>query len=112
MLAIVRQDVGPRAQVEFERELCTRLHCPRCVATRDFFRSLGKVTVAAATCPECGEVCDPLLTHKLDGSEDYLDRTLAELGLPPYDIVTGREGLTMRHYLLRADRELALGSIA
>lgn len=112
MLDLVRAEVGPRAQVEFERELCTRLRCPRCDHTRDFFRSLGKVTIAEATCPECGEVCDPLLTHKLDGSEDYLDRTLAELGLPPYDIITGREGMTMKYYLLRADRELALGSIA
>lgn len=112
LLEIVRRDVGDRAQVEFERELCTRLHCARCDETRDFFRSLGKVTVAAATCPNCGEICDPLLTHRLDGSEDYLDKTLAELGLPPYDIVTGREGLTMKHYLLAADRTAALGSIA
>jgi len=112
MLDLVRQEVGPRAQVEFERELCTRLHCPHCDETRDFFRSLGKVTIAAATCPTCGEVCDPVLTHKLDGSEDYLDRTLAELGLPPCDIITGREGLNMKYYLLAADRELALGSIA
>jgi len=111
-LELVRREVGPRAQVEFERELCARLHCPQCGDTRDFFRSLGAVTISAATCPACGDVCDPLLTHKLDGSEDYLDRTLAELGLPPYDIITGREGLTMKHYLLRADRELALGSIA
>lgn len=111
-LEIVRRDVGPRAQVEFERELCTRLHCPKCDVTRDFFQSLGKVTVTAATCPACGDVCDPLLTHKLDGSEDYLERSLADLGLPPYDIVTGREGLTMKHYLLSADRALALGSIA
>lgn len=112
MLDLVRQEVGPTAQVEFERELCTRLHCARCDETRDFFRSLGKVTVAEATCPGCHEICDPQLTHKLDGSEDYLDKTLAELGLPSYDIVTGRAGLTMKHFLLHADRQLALGSIA
>jgi molybdopterin/thiamine biosynthesis adenylyltransferase len=111
-LALVRQEVGPRAQLEFERELCTRLQCPACGHTRDFFRSLGKVTIHEAACVKCGETCDPLLTHKLDGTEDYLDRTLADLGLPPYDIVTGREGLSMKHYLLGADRALALGSIA
>lgn len=112
ILETVRSQVGPKAQVEFERELCTRLHCAHCNEQRDFFRSLGKVTLDAATCPDCGETCDPMLTHKLDGTEDYLDKTLAELGLPAYDIVTGREGLTMKHYLLAADRELALGSIA
>ena len=112
MLEIVRREVGPKAQVEFEREMCTRLHCAHCDETRDFFGSLGKLTVAAATCPHCQEICDPALTHKLDGSEDYLDRTLGELGLPSYDVITGREGLTMKHFLLAAARRLALGSIA
>jgi adenylyltransferase/sulfurtransferase len=112
MLEIVRREVGDKAQVEFERELCTHLRCARCNETIDFFDSLGKVTIAAATCGKCQEVCDPVLTHKLDGSEDYLDRTLGELGLPPYDIITGRAGMTMKHFLLAADRQLALGSIA
>lgn len=112
MLEIVRREVGPRAVVEFERELCTRLRCARCDVTRDCFVSLGKLSVEAARCQDCGELCEPLLTHQLDGSEDYADKTLAELGLPLYDIVTGREGLIMKHFLLAADRAEALGVIA
>lgn len=112
MLEIVRQEVGPRAVLEFERELCTRLRCAACEISRDCFVSLGKLSVEAARCPDCGELCEPLLTHQLDGSEDYAGKTLAGLGLPPYDIVTGREGLKMKHYLLAADRAQALGVIA
>jgi molybdopterin/thiamine biosynthesis adenylyltransferase len=110
-LEIVHQQVGPEAVVEFERELCTHLRCAACDVTRPFFRSLGKVTVADATCPTCGEICDPVLTHSLNGDEEYLDRTLSELGLPPYDVFTGRAGLTMKHFLLAADRAEALGAI-
>lgn len=112
MLELVRQEVGPQAVVEFERELCVRLQCPRCQSSRDFFRSLGKVTLAEAKCPDCGELCDPILTHQLEGSEDYLDKTLAELGVPLYDIVTGREGFQMKHYLLAEDRQTVLRSLA
>lgn len=112
MLALVQADLGSAARVEFERELCTHLRCVQCAETREYFRSLGRVTVSEATCPKCGELCDPVLTHSLGGEETYLDRTLAKLGVPPYDIVTGRAGLNMRHYLLAADRAAVLGSLA
>ena len=55
---------------------------------------------------------DPQLTHALYGDEPYLDMTLAELGLPPYDIITGREGLTMKHWALAKDRAKALGEVS
>ena len=107
----VRADLGDKAIVEFERELCTHLTCAQCNETREFFCSLGGVSVADATCPTCGHVCDPSLCHSLTGSEDFLDRTLADIGIPPYDIFTGRAGLNMKHYLLAADRAAALGAI-
>jgi adenylyltransferase/sulfurtransferase len=112
MLEIVRADLGAKAVVEFERELCTELTCNKCNETREFFRSLGKVTVTDATCPNCGELCDPHLSHSLNGEEPYLHRSLSELGIPPYDIVTGRVGLEMKHYLLAGDRAAAMGAIA
>jgi len=55
---------------------------------------------------------EPELTHAIYGDEDYLDRTLADMGLPPYDIVIGRDGLDMAAFLLAADRKTALGCLA
>ena len=112
LLEMVRSEVSPKAVAEFHRELCTRLYCPKCDVHRDCFTSLGKLTVKQAECPECGTMREPALTHSLNGSEDYLDKTLAELGLPLYDIVTGRAGWEMKHFLIAGDREAALGSIA
>ncbi|NPV46316.1 MAG: ThiF family adenylyltransferase [Armatimonadetes bacterium] len=109
---LARTEVGPQAVVEFERELCTHLHCPRCQITTEYFRSLGRVSLAEARCPECGEIRDPRLTHCLSGHEDFLERTLADLGLPLYDIITARQGLTMRRFLLADDRSAAMGAIA
>ena len=110
MLELVRGDLGPQANVEFERELLIRLQCTACDREYDIFRSLGKVSREEALCQACGEMCDPVLSHELNGSENYLDRSLGELGLPPYDIITGRDGLNMRHYLMAADRASVLGN--
>ena len=110
-LALARAEVGPEACVEFDREICTALTCRKCDVSEPLFTSLGKVGESQGKCPTCGEMRDPQLAHALYGDEPYLDMTLAELGLPPYDIITGREGLTMKHWVLAKDREKALGEV-
>ncbi len=111
-LAIVHAEVSDKAIVEFHRELCARLYCPECDRYDDYFQSLGRLTVKQAECPVCGTMREPELTHSLSGTEDYLDRTLADLGLPLYDIITGRAGWDMKHFLIAGDRAAALGTIA
>jgi len=111
-LELVKETVSPEAVVEFEREICTGLYCPSCDETEEVFRSLGKISEAEGRCPHCGELRDPQLTHAIYGDETYLDKTLAEIGLPAYDIITGREGMNMQHFLLAADRREALGCLA
>ncbi len=112
MLELIRGEVSPKAVLEFEREICIGLYCPQCDEREPVFRSLGKLTESEGRCPHCGELRDPELTHAVYGDEDYLDRTLADMGLPPYDIVIGRDGLDMAAFLLAADRETALGCLA
>ncbi len=112
MLELVRSEVSPEAVLEFEREICIGLHCPHCHESEPVFRSLGKLTESEGRCPHCHELREPELTHAIYGDEDYLDRTLAEMGLPLYDIVTGRDGLERAAFLLAADRETALGCLA
>jgi len=112
LLALARETLGEDAVVEFEREVCVGLNCAQCGTHEDRCGALSRITEEEARCESCGEVRDPDLTHAVYGHEDYADRPLAELGLPPYDVVTFRSGMTMRHYLLAADRELALGKVA
>jgi len=112
MLGLAKSEVSPKAVLEFERELCIGLYCPQCDEYEPVFRSLGKITESEGRCPHCGELREPELTHAVYGDEDYLDRTLADMGLPPYDIVIGRDGLDMAAFLLAADRKTALGCLA
>jgi hypothetical protein len=41
-----------------------------------------------------------------------LDRTLGELGIPPWDVLCGRAGLDQRFYEFRGDAALVLGPLA
>ena len=111
-LEMVREVVSPQAVLEFEREICTGLYCPHCDENEEVFRSLGKISEREGRCPHCGELRDPQLTHAIYGDETYLDKTLAEIGLPAYDIITGRDGMNMQHFLLAADREQVMGCLA
>jgi adenylyltransferase/sulfurtransferase len=112
LLNRVRREISPQAVLEFDREICTALLCRACGAQEEIFVALGKLTEREARCPRCGELREPQMTHAVDGAEPYLNRTLAQMGLPPYDVVRGRAGLDMRHYLLAGDRSRALGVLA
>lgn len=55
------------------------------------FRSLGQVKASDAACPSCeGVTCDVQTFFKITGSESFLDRTPAQIGLPAFDILIAR----------------------
>jgi molybdopterin/thiamine biosynthesis adenylyltransferase len=107
-LAWAREALGPGARVEFARELLRALRCPACGAQERCLRPLASVTEADAVC-RCGARRIPELFHGLEGDEDYLERSLAELGVPPWDIVCGRSGERAVGFELCGDRAAVLG---
>ncbi len=112
LLERARTDLGPEALVELDRELVAAFLCQKCGTREPVFKLLGRLSEKDARCPGCGEARDTELAHTYSGTEEFGDMTLAEIGLPLYDIVTARVGLEMKHYLLAADRARALGALA
>lgn len=108
----VKQDLGPDAVLEFYREIVCQLRCDGCGKSEDVFKLIGRLTEEEARCPVCGEIRVPDSCHAVVGDEPYLDMTLAEVGIPAFDIIAGRAGLTQRHYELTGDRQSVLGMIA
>ena len=109
MLALAREGLGPEAVLEFNHEMVTALQCSQCGTQEKVFRQLGRVSEAEGRCKECGQMRLPLLTHSVSGDEPFLDLTLAEAGIPPFDILTGRAGFKMMHFELAGDRAKVLG---
>jgi adenylyltransferase/sulfurtransferase len=113
LLEQVRSDLGPGAIVETNQDLLASLWCERCREDEPLLASLGKVTEAQGRCPNCGEHRAPRLYHTLGGPDQTLaDRTLVELGVPPWDILGGRLGLNQRYYELGGDRDVVLGPLS
>jgi molybdopterin/thiamine biosynthesis adenylyltransferase len=111
-LALVRAELGPEAHLEFARELLEGFDCPGCGATEASVRPLTSVTETEASCPSCGARRAPRLFHALRGGEAVLDWPLAQLGVPPWDVVLGRHGERLVGLELDGDRAAVLGPVA
>ena len=112
LLELARARVGAKAVLEFNHDLLKSLKCERCQTVQQTLASLGKVTESQGRCPQCGEHRTPEMYHTLDGSSDLLDHTLAELGVPLWDIIGARAGMQQVFFEMTGDRELILGPLA
>ncbi len=68
-----------------------KLVCPTCGTAEAMFTSLGRVAADKAWCPNCPGVRREVVTfYKIRGDELFLDRSLAAIGVPAFDIVIAR----------------------
>lgn len=91
LLAVARQVLGPTAELELGRDVLQKLVCPACGEAQEMFTSLGRVMADQASCRKCPGVRREVVTfYKVRGTEAFLDRPLAAIGAPAFDIVTAR----------------------
>lgn len=105
MLAIARSQLGDEAVLEFDGEIVTAMACPVCGTEEPVFKKMARLYENEAICPSCNGRRDMRLTHKITGSEPYLERTLGEMDLPPLAIIRGRNGQKRAYFELTGDKE-------
>jgi molybdopterin/thiamine biosynthesis adenylyltransferase len=103
MLAHVRRELGCEAVLELGFDLLTGFECPAGHVVEQVPRPAAAVGESAAACPVCGLARWPLLSHRLSGGEPCLDRTLADLGVPPLHVLAGSNGGRRRWFELTGD---------
>lgn len=111
LLDMARNLVGPDAQLELPREVLWKFACNACRDEETVFLSLGKVQSDQARCPRCQAMRDVRTFHKIVGDEHFLDRTPAQIGLPPLDILTARGGGRAIGLELTGDAAEVLGEL-
>jgi adenylyltransferase/sulfurtransferase len=116
LLSRAQSLLGPTAELELAREVLEKLVCPTCRSEEHIFASLGKVSGDRAWCPKCrtaGEnVRREVVTfHKIRGDENFLDRALAEIGVPAFDVVIARSGARSVGFELAGDAANVLGEL-
>lgn len=107
-----RTDLGPEAVIELKEDVLVGFNCGPCGVISPARGSLGRIREADSVCPTCQQLRIPELAHTFDGSEPFIDQTLAEIGVPPFDVLVGRNGEQCRYYLLDGDRTHLLGEFA
>lgn len=108
----VRSELGASAVIEVNQDLLESLTCMACGETQPCLASLGSVTEVQGRCPTCGEHRTPNMYHTIADRPELLDRTLAELGVPAWDVLAGRAGMEQRFYEFAGDRVAVLGPLA
>jgi adenylyltransferase/sulfurtransferase len=113
LLAKAQAMLGDKVELELAREVLEKLVCPACKDEEPMFASLGKVSASAAWCPRCRNVRREVVTfHKIRGGEEFIDRTLAQIGVPPFDIVIARSPMRSIGFELAGDAAKVLGMLA
>lgn len=105
LLEIAQNSLGTETVLEFDHELVVALQCPNCGQKTDVFKRMARLYESAFACPNCGDRREMRLTHRIDGSEEYLNRTLAEFDVPPLGIVRARNGNKRTYLELTGDKE-------
>lgn len=108
LLAIARERLGQESVLEFDNELVLSMHCPDCGEETAVFKRMARLYETEFACPNCGERREMQLTHRITGQEDFLDRTLAEVDVPPLGIIRSRNGKERVYFELTGDKETFL----
>lgn len=99
----LQADMGPDVQLELKEDVLVGFTCPQCGTQETSNQPLGRVREKDALCRTCGITRMPELAHSFTGTESFAGRTLAGIGVPPYDVIVGRVGQDCRYYLLAGD---------
>lgn len=82
-------DAGDQAPLRLclDRDLVVQLVCEACGTSETVMQPLVAVNNQRGICPQCEQPRRPQRTHEVTGDSELVDRTLAQLGIPPYDLV-------------------------
>lgn len=102
LLSIVRTDLGEKAVVDFDRDIATVAKCT-CGESKDLYTPVHKLKGEMLICPKCGNQMSFDSFHSVNGTEEFLDKTLFEIGIPLLHIVGGRVGMNTTYYEFAGD---------
>ena len=108
VLAIARERLGDAAVLEFDSELVVSMTCGACGNVEPIFKRMARLYEDEAICPNCGAKREMNMTHRITGDEDFLERTFAEMDVPPLGIIRARNGSERVYFELTGDKETFL----
>ena len=100
----VKSELGENAVVDFDRDIATVAHC-NCGHIKELYSPVHKLKGENLMCPDCGATMQFNTIHSINGNEDFLDKTVYEIGIPLLHIICGRVGMNTVYYEFTADEK-------
>lgn len=104
MLCEIRSEMGESAVLELGRDIATKATCS-CGSEKDLYFPVHKLRDQDIVCSKCGNTMNFETVHSVNGSEDFIEKTAFEIGIPPLDIIGGRVGMEMNYYEFSSDEK-------
>jgi molybdopterin/thiamine biosynthesis adenylyltransferase len=101
-----RDETGEPGHLRLGRNLVVSLRCHACLTEESLFAPLRSVDADRVRCPGCGEGREALTTNVVRGTEPWKDRALAQIGVPPLEVLQVMGGAGSRFYELTGDLAL------
>lgn len=99
LLSRAQADLGEEAVLDLELDIVVKLACRTCDEVEAVRAPAASVNASKALCPTCGGDRFVDLIHTVTtGDRELLSLTPAELGVPSFDVITGRAGQRRRFY--------------
>lgn len=102
LLLEIQAEMGETAVIDFDRDIATYGHC-NCGEHISLFMPVHKLRGNMLTCPKCSQQMSFDSVHSINGSEDFLNMTPEQIGIPPLHIICGRVGMNCKYYEFTAD---------
>jgi adenylyltransferase/sulfurtransferase len=102
-VALARQATVPDALLELDFEFVTAWMCGECGKREEVMRPLHALTYEQSLC--CGRERLAERVFQLTGAEPFADRTLAELGVPPLEVLKVNVGEDYAYFELTGDAD-------
>ncbi len=110
ILEMACKDLGEGAIIEFDREIATVAKCT-CGHEKEIYDSVNRLRGKDIVCEKCGKAMQFETVHTVNGSEDFVQRKLFDIGIPLYHIISVRKGINYAYYELSGDKNEVLGGL-
>jgi len=102
--ALLQRLDARESALELGFDLLTVMRCHRCGQEESIFRPLERCGLTLTECPRCHAATRlPETLCRLEADSDYADYTLAQLGIPDYQVVTINTAGERRHVQLSGE---------
>jgi len=106
LMAKARSELGDGPlQLALDRDLVVSVDCANCGTSRPVMQPLPEVGMNQAICPKCTQMARPVIVHGIPADSPLARHTLAQVGVPPYDIVRIAGEQQEQFFLLAGDRD-------